>query len=156
VITSRLLRGLVVLLSLTALPCSAQQWHVVSLGTKTGSTVSLDRDSASARKYIAKGWMRIDYPAPRERDGVRLTGYAAMWQVNCNNHTYWSSDSVGFRTDNLEPIRLYNLEQQWQSPAAGTDEFVAMESMCEETESLFSKVVDQAGEMFHQYVDGDK
>lgn len=141
---------------LAALPCSAAQWHVVSLGTETGATVSVDQASLSAKQYIATGWVRIDYQAPHARDGMSLSGYAALWQANCQNQTYWPSDAFGFRPGKPDPVRLYSVEQQWQSPMPGSDEAVAMKALCEETKSLVGKVIDQAGEWFHEYVEGDK
>lgn len=151
-----LLRRMALLGFLAALPCSAAQWHEVSRNSETGATVSLDESTLSARQYIATGWVRIDYLAPRDRDGVSLNGYAAQWQANCQNRTYWPSVSFGFRPDNVEPVRLYNLAQQWQSPVPGGDEAVAVEALCEETKSLVGKAIDKVGEWFHEYVEGDK
>lgn len=126
------------------------------MNTESGATVSVDKASLSARQYVAKGWVRIDFLAPHEHDGVNLSGYAALWQANCRNHTYWPSESYGFRPDNPEPVRLYSMAQEWQSPVPGGDEAVAMDALCEETKSLVGQVIDQAGEWFHQYVEGDK
>lgn len=155
-ITSPILRSMVFSALLAALPCSAAQWHVVSQNTETGATVSVDEATLSARQYVATGWVRIDYLAPRERDGVSLSGYTALWQTNCQNRTYWPSDSFGFRPDSVEPVRLYNSAQQWQSPVPGGDEAVAVDALCEETKSLIGKAIDKAGEWFHQYVEGNK
>ena len=141
---------------LAALPCSAAQWHRVSQNAGTGATISVDESSLSGKNYMAKGWVRVDFLAPRERDGVKLSGYAAEWQANCQNHTYWPSQSFGYRPDNVEPFVLYNTSQQWQSPVPGSDEDAAMDVLCDETKSLVGKVVDKAGEWFHQYVEGNK
>ena len=152
---TRVLCATTVLLCLAAPVCHAQQWSVAALSTDSGATVSIDEDSVCVRKYIAKGWVRIDYQAPRDHDSVRLTGYAALWQANCQNHTYWASESTGFRDKNQEPVKLYNTEQQWQSPSPGGDEDVAMEALCAGTKSLYTRVRDKAGDWFHQYVEGD-
>jgi len=140
----------------SASPCGAAEWHEVSRNSDTGATISVDDSSVSGKQYIAKGWVRIDYLSPRERDGQRLTGYAAQWQANCQNHTYWTSESYGFRPDKAEPVRLYRTDQEWQPVFPGGDESVALEALCEETKSLVGKVIDKAGELFHEYVEGIK
>jgi hypothetical protein len=141
---------------LMATPCGAVQWHEIKENLDTGATVSVDESSVHGKDYMAWGWVRVDFPVPRERDGFNLKGYAAEWQANCRNHTYWPSQSLGFRPDEAAPVMLYNTSQQWFSPIPGSDEDAAMDALCEETKSIVGKVIDKGGELFHQYVEGIK
>ena len=143
------------LLLVLALPCAAAKWHVVALHTSAGSTVSVDNASLDTKDYIVSGWVRIDYDAPRLRDGQNLTGYVAQWQANCQEHTYWTADSFGNRPKGMESIRLYGADQEWQSPMPGSDESIALAAMCEETKSYIDKgldavdkVMEKAGNLF--------
>ncbi len=148
VLTSSLARGIFLSVWLLALPSAAAQWHVISLHTDAGSTVSLDSASVSSKDYIANGWVRIEYQAPRMRDGQNLTGYVAQWQANCQSLTYWTTDSFGFRPKGQDSVRLYITSQEWQSPMPGSDEAVALTALCDDAKSWIDKAVDKAGELF--------
>ena len=103
-------------LVLLVLPCQAASWREVATAPASGATVSVDTASLDSREYIASGWIRVDYPEPREKSGYLLNGYSAKWQTNCKDRTYWVSDAWGYRPDAADAVRLYSANQRWLTP----------------------------------------
>lgn len=133
------------LLCLLALPTQAARWRQVGVAPASGARVEVDDASLDSHEYVATGWIRVTYPAPRKKYGVPLQAYHAHWQVNCENHTYWMSDAWGYGPDLADPVPLSSGTQSWLTPAPDSEEAVAADALCQETRSLFDKVIEGIG-----------
>lgn len=139
-------RGLMFcLLCLLALPALAARWREVGVAPASSARVAVDDASLESREYVATGWIRVVYPAPRKKYGVTLQTYQARWQVNCENHTYWVSDAWGYGPDLAEPVALSSGSQSWLTPAPDTEEEVAADALCQAAQSLFGQMIEGIG-----------
>lgn len=130
-------RLLLFLLLVSAISAHAGQWREVGEVGETGTIVSVDDASLSVdHDSVVTGWVRFEYPKPKERDGYKLTGYTSQRMVNCEINRYWVMDSWGYPSNNTEPVRLYSADQEWQMPPPDSEAEIAAAALCNETMSF--------------------
>lgn len=131
------LRLFLLFLALLAVPAYAAQWREVGEVGDSGIIVSVDDKSLSVdHDAVVTGWVRFEYPKPRERDGHKLAGYVSKRMVNCEINRYWVMDGWGYPSNNGEPVRLYSTDQEWQMPPPDSEAEIASAALCNETVSV--------------------
>lgn len=129
----------------------AADWHEVQgKGADGAAKVFVDHDSLVVdHDYVVRGWVRFDYATPRERDGNILTGVRAQHIVNCEEHRYWIAESWGVLKNGGDPVRLYNVSQEWQLPIPDSESEAAVWALCYESKSLFGILWDKIKDGFN-------
>jgi len=126
-----------------SLPAHAAKWREVGEVPETGTIVSVDESSLIVdHDTIVKGWVRLEYDKPRERDGYKVDAIATQRMVNCEVNRHWQMEEWGYR-NNADPVRLYSTSQEWQTPAPDSDSEVASAVLCNAGKSIFGVIWDQ-------------
>lgn len=141
-----------------AVPCQAATWREVGGFPDKGMKVFVDDASLAVdHDYIVKGWVRMEYMAPREHDGMQLSAHSSLRMTDCENGRYWVSEGWGYLPDKTDPVRLYASAQEWQVPAPDSEDEIAYRALCYEARSMlgilwdkikqgFSRIGEAAGE----------
>jgi hypothetical protein len=104
------------------------------------SSVKVDHDT------VVSGWVRFEYPQPREIDGRKMAAQNSLRMVNCEDRRYWITEAWAYPADHGEPVQLYSSFQEWQLAAPESEAQVALDALCYETKSLFGILWDKAGQ----------
>ncbi|MCX7627511.1 MAG: hypothetical protein N2Z69_03760 [Methylophilaceae bacterium] len=124
--------------------CLAANWREVGSFPDTGVRVLVDDGSLSIdHDVIVKGWVRIEYMAPRERDGLLLSAYSSQRMAHCENGRFWVGEGWGMVPDKAEPVRIYATSQEWRLPAPDSEDEIAYHALCYEARSLWGRVWDK-------------
>lgn len=125
----------------TSLPLQAADWHEAGTVMERGITVYVDHASAKVdHDIIAQGWVRFDYLKPQPVDGRALFRHTSLRMVNCQSLRYWVSEAWGYPADGGNPVQLATGSQEWQLPVPDSEAEMAVQALCNETQSIFGTV----------------
>lgn len=132
-----------------ALPALAANWREVGSFPETGVRVLVDDATLSVdHDVVVKGWVRVEYMAPREHDGLQLIAYTSLRMAHCENGRFWVMEGWGTLPDKAEPVRLYTTSQEWRLPLPDSEDELAYQALCYEARSLLGVLWDKIRQGF--------
>jgi hypothetical protein len=129
---------------LVAKPLYAADWEQFRGRYDVSTKVFVDDSSVEIEHdTVVKGWVKLEYPAPQTRDGIKMISHSTYRMANCDTRRYWVLEDWANPGGSVEPVRLeISNVQEWRVATPGSESEMALDALCYETRSLLGMAWD--------------